>query len=128
MAIHLSSVLGLAYEFPIKQSRVQIVDHPEIKMIALLVVAAKLCYPLNGSAAASTGIKSLPRLNWEAWKAAYKQRTPEPPPPEHEKYADVTATQVADMSGPELDDYLAYLANLNEHKSKLLAVNAAASI
>lgn len=112
-------MLGLSYQFPISQSRVHIVDHPEIQMIALLVVAAKLCFPLEGPAAALSWIHSIPRLNWNAWKTAYDKQSPARSPPAHEKYEGVTATNVAAMTGQELDSYLKYLIGRHDHTSKL---------
>lgn len=122
VAMHLSTVLKLTYQFPIKQSRVHIVDHPEILMMALLIVSAKLCYSLDGRNAALSWIQSIPRLDWRKWKTAYDERTPERQPPEHEKYEDITATQVSAMPPEELNEYLAHLASRHDHRSKSLLI------
>ena len=86
--------------------------------MALLVVAAKLCYPMEESLAALSWIEPLPRLDWNRWKNGYVTHTPEIPPAESAKFQGMTATQVAEMTPEELDDYLGHLAGLYDHNSK----------
>lgn len=77
VAKKLAAMLGSRFSYPVKANRILPLDHPEIHVVALLVVATKLCLPFSGSQHSHPicEMPFEPRFDWDAWKRVMKART-----------------------------------------------------
>ena len=114
------NLLELNFQFPFEKPRVNSFDHPEIKLMAVLVAAAKMCYPLKAKSAHSlpeAGSNALPRLDWEHWSNAVANHRMAPSTFGKKTYDDITPSKLAGLGGQELEDYLAHVAGVPDHRS-----------
>lgn len=112
------SVLGYQFHWPVENSRIYALHHPEIRLVALLVVATKLCFSSQGMShlqTHDTGAPSLPTLDWGKWQEAMAQMARAPP--ESQNFDDANANKVATMSDEELAAYFSYVSSFIEKKS-----------
>ncbi len=62
------TVLQLPLQFPLHKSRIFPLDHPEIVLVALLIVATKLCFPFaDDQDSLLKGVNGISRLSWSQW-------------------------------------------------------------
>lgn len=96
-------------------------DHPEIRLVTLLILATKLCFPFKGNQPSTEGLGTayLPRFEWETWRQGLVQH------PEDEelsnkvaKFEAMTPNQVVHMNDEELDAYFAHITGLVDKRSK----------
>lgn len=123
MARKLASILGYQFQFPIDRLSNTRLDYPEIRLIALLIVATKLSFPFseNTSISQPPNFDSLemPRLDWEKWR-----RGIEGLPTQHDTktgnydFNKVTPSQVVSMDDEQLDAYFAHVSSLIDVTSK----------
>ncbi|KAJ6784237.1 hypothetical protein PWT90_10327 [Aphanocladium album] len=84
-------------------------------LVALLVVATKLCFPFNGGSplTVSDDGLTLPSFDWEAWQSAKGQ----PPSDKRRTFDGVTPSDVANMADDDLDAYFRHIASFLEKKN-----------
>lgn len=113
----LCNVLGYRFHLPVQSTRVYPLHNPEIRLIALLIVATKLCFPFSGGSplTVSNDGLTLPSFDWNSWQAAKGQPSPDEP----RTFDDVTPSDVANMTDDDLDAYFRHIASFLEKKSKL---------
>lgn len=105
----LSAILDCRFSFPSKDSANLRLSHPEIQLVALLVVATKLCFPFKGKGAmlcASASVK-LPDFDWAKWQEQ-KIKSPEE---RGFNFDDFTPGEVASLSNDEFNAYLAHVSS-----------------
>ena len=115
------SAMHVPLLWPIHKSRRFILDHPEILLIAVTVVAAKLSFPFQGYQSlfqeVNTNQDSV--FRWTKWRkvmrdhsAAYRLPKDEP------SFEKITVDDVARMTPKELDVYFSHIASLIDKKRK----------
>ncbi|RDA91022.1 hypothetical protein CP533_2543 [Ophiocordyceps camponoti-saundersi (nom. inval.)] len=97
MTKRLARLLHSRFHFPTqssRSSRIMLLDHPEIRLVVLLIIATKLCFPFSNN---HSSIKSyLPRFNWEAWmRGMSRSLQTRGVPEERSSFGPVTPKQVA---------------------------------
>lgn len=120
----LASILGYQFHFPTGKSSNPRLDYPEIRLMALLIVATKLYFPLPSDSSASylqiAGSLEIPTLDWATWRQGKSNL-----PTQHEKettkfdFDKVTPSQVVSMADDELDAYFAHVSSLIDSNSEL---------
>lgn len=117
MARKLASIMGYQFQFPIERLSNTRLDYPEIRLIALLVVATKLSFPFSEdtsiSQPATFDSLEMPKLDWERWRRG-KQSLPTQQETKTGKYdfKKVTPSQIVSMDDGELDAYFAHVSSL----------------
>ncbi|XXG99284.1 Vacuolar protein sorting-associated protein 52 [Hypoxylon texense] len=105
----ITKILKADYSYPIGGKRIRTIDNPEVFLTAVLVVSAKLLYPLDN-------IERPPRsdedprnvkVNWAQWQESMREETNETSPNllRGEEYK-VTAEDVLGLDKTKLDDYM----------------------
>ncbi|KAL7926324.1 hypothetical protein ACQKWADRAFT_282450 [Trichoderma austrokoningii] len=117
VARKLASILGYQFQFPIERLSNTRLDYPEIRLMALLIVATKLSFPLSEETSISQSPNfnsfEMPRFDWERWRRG-KQSLPT----QHDKktgrydFNKVTPSQIVSMDDEELDAYFAHVSSL----------------
>ncbi|PHH71113.1 hypothetical protein CDD83_5268 [Cordyceps sp. RAO-2017] len=66
----LTVLLNSRFSFPTNKGKILLLDHPEIHLVTLLVIATKLCFPLKDKPIILDGNNAsfLPSLDWKSWK------------------------------------------------------------
>ncbi|PHH73850.1 hypothetical protein CDD82_5239 [Ophiocordyceps australis] len=111
VAKRLSTLLECLWEYPVDKPRLQPLDSPEILLIALVVVATKLCFPFK---LCNPLIKGLPLMKWDCWK----QASPDEPKQHKQGYGRrgrfdrVTPNQVVNMCDSDLEAYFQHIASI----------------
>ena len=117
-------MLGYRFSFPVNNTRILPLDHPEIRLASLLVLATKLCFPFKVNEPSNEGLGTayMPQVEWEAWKRALIQH------PDDKDLSDkaavfeaMTPNQVVHMTDEELDAYFAHVSGLVDNKSKFFS-------
>ncbi|KAI2624302.1 hypothetical protein GGR54DRAFT_595887 [Hypoxylon sp. NC1633] len=105
----IAEILKTSYSYPTGGKRIRTMDNPEVLLISLIVVSAKLLYPLDG-------IERPPRteadlrvvkFDWEKWREVMQDDTNETSCNlvRGEEYK-VTPEDVLNMDKVKLDDYM----------------------
>ncbi|SPJ71383.1 related to polymerase I core factor (CF) subunit [Fusarium torulosum] len=114
------SMMKFSFQLPIEQSRRFHIDYPEILLIAAVVVAAKLCFPLgrHSPLLQVTSTEHNIRFNWTKWHKGIQELIDASKVPGKEPGFDkVTTDQVASMTTEELDRYFAHIASTIDRKN-----------
>ncbi|KAL7785975.1 hypothetical protein V8C37DRAFT_393052 [Trichoderma ceciliae] len=117
VARKLASILGYRFQFPTERLSNPRLDYPEIRLMALLIVATKLSFPFPGSTSIpqlqNTGSLQMPTLDWERWRRG-KDKLPTQQDTKASKFDfdRVTPSQVVSMADDELDAYFAHVSSL----------------
>ncbi|OAR01752.1 hypothetical protein LLEC1_06780 [Akanthomyces lecanii] len=108
-------ILGYRFHLPVQNTRVYPLHNPEIRLIALLIVATKLCFPFNGGSplTVSDDGLTLPSFDWNTWQSAKGQSSPGKP----RSFDGVTPSDVASMTDDDLDAYFRHIASFLEKKN-----------
>ncbi|KAL7933808.1 hypothetical protein V8C35DRAFT_303959 [Trichoderma chlorosporum] len=123
VARKLASILGYQFHFPTEKLSNPRLDFPEIRLMALLIVATKLCFPLSEDVSIS-GLQNanslqMPTLDWERWRQGRRslptQRETNSTKFDFDK---VTPSQVVSMDDDELDAYFAHVSSLIDTTSE----------
>lgn len=124
VARRLASILGYQFHFPTERSSNPRLDYPEIRLMALLIVATKLYFPLPGTNSVprlqNASSFEMPTLDWERWRQGKSNL-----PTQREKktnkfdFDKVTPSQVVSMADDELDAYFAHVSSLIDSTSEL---------
>ena len=116
----LIAALDLTFRFPLAKAKIFPIDHPEVLLISVLMVATKICFPLTfaQSPLSEDNITSIPRLDWQAWGQVISQAPGRDQPSSSKLDIDsITPEQVVSMTDSELDEYFSRVASLNDKKS-----------
>ncbi|POR36640.1 RNA polymerase I-specific transcription initiation factor rrn7 [Tolypocladium paradoxum] len=117
----LSASLGYRFQFPVNNTKILPLDHPEIRLVTLVIFATKLCFPFEGNQLSTEGLGTayLPRFEWEAWKQGLVRH------PEDEELSNkaaeveaMTPNQVVHMNDEELDAYFAHITGLVDRRNE----------
>lgn len=96
-------------------------DHPEILLVSLLVVSAKLCFPFKEAGSESKGFR------WSQWASQAREpieltntnsRNLGP-----DGLKEITADQVVSMNDTELNKYLEFVSSFTDNRSKFPATD-----
>ncbi|KAM4064731.1 ubiquitin family protein [Hirsutella rhossiliensis] len=114
----LAATLKSHFRFPVDKTKILPLGHPEIRLVALLVVATKLCFPFGNrkSRLHGPGGVELPRLDWDTWKQGFLPPLGEPPRG-NANFAETTPSQVALMSDEEFEAYSTHVLSLTGGKT-----------
>lgn len=113
-------IQGLSYEFhfPVELRRTFPLHHPEIRLVSLLIVATKLCFPFSGRSIPFSidGMQLLPSMDWNRLQELITQ--PEDPSKSYD-FQNVAGSDIAMMSEEKLATYFEYVSSFIEKKSEL---------
>jgi RNA polymerase I-specific transcription initiation factor RRN7 len=115
--------MSFSFQLPIEQSRRFHIDYPEILLISVVIVAAKLCFPLGRHAPLLqvTETESKIKFDWAKWqKDIHELIDPSQASEKGPSFDNITVDQVTSMTAEELDQYFAHIASTIDKKSKLL--------
>lgn len=112
--------MGFSFMIPLRTARTFIIDQPEVLLIASIIVAAKLCFPLDGGPSPILHAEGREvRLVWKTWAEemrdvtkALDQSLDKP------NYDGCTASQITSMNLEDLDAYFAYIAGSIDKRSR----------
>ncbi|KAI5466577.1 ubiquitin family-domain-containing protein [Mariannaea sp. PMI_226] len=114
------SVLGVTFQLPIDKSRTFILDYPEVLIVAVMIVSAKLCYPFGSHDplfdvfGADQGL----RFDWGKWREVVAELHDPKDALNESTFDKMTAGRVTSMSSGELDKYFAHIASLINKKNE----------
>ncbi|KAG5983834.1 hypothetical protein E4U55_006984 [Claviceps digitariae] len=109
----LIAILNYYFEYPTIKTKILPFDHPELRLVAFLVVSTKLVFPLNhGQCSSMVSLRNfMPRMDWNRWKteytenlARYKSQMLERP-----SFEDLTPNKITNLEDEEFDAFVAYL-------------------
>ncbi|KAK5998204.1 Ubiquitin [Cladobotryum mycophilum] len=121
LAHKLSALLGYRFSFPVEKQANQRLDHPEIRLVALLVVATKLCFPFDSIRSPIQYSNSiyLPLFNWDEWGAdKIEMLGQRDASSDKTMFDNITPGQVAVMNSEELDAYFAHISSLIDKRNE----------
>ena len=109
--IRLAHLLQCDFDFPSpERESVYLAEHPELELIALLVMATKLSYPFDQvERHPSTATESAAlAIDWNSWSEIYSQFriTKSSTAEDQERLFGVTEHDIMGMGDEELDEYL----------------------
>ncbi|KAG6007726.1 hypothetical protein E4U43_000267 [Claviceps pusilla] len=108
----LIATLHYSFEYPAIKAKIFPFDHPELRLVAFLVVSTKLGFPFHHDQCSSlVSLRHvLPRINWGRWKteytenlAKYKSQILERP-----SFQDLTPETITNLEDDEFDAFMAY--------------------
>lgn len=114
--------MRFSFQLPIEQSRRFHLDYPEILLISIVLVAAKLCFPLGRHAPLLqvAGAEPNIRFDWTKWqKSIHELIDPSQASGKDPNFEKITVDQVTSMTAEELNDYFAHIASTIDKKSML---------
>ncbi|KID90740.1 forms a complex with the other RRN protein RRN6 and RRN11 [Metarhizium guizhouense ARSEF 977] len=121
VARRLASALDLMFYFPVSKAKIYFLDNPEIQLISLLVVATKMCFPLDPSQPSLLDPAGccLPQFNWASWKTGFSSDGPKSGKETQEQveFEHITPNQVTKLSDEKFDAYVAHLSESIGHGS-----------
>ncbi|KAI0478998.1 hypothetical protein GGR56DRAFT_355464 [Xylariaceae sp. FL0804] len=105
----LAEILQADYSYPTKGSKIRTMENPEVLLITLVVVSAKILYPLDGTGQQPRTHYG-PRataMNWTKWQEVMAEEPAERLPNliRGEEYK-VTANDALSLDKPKLDDFM----------------------
>ncbi|KAH7327903.1 ubiquitin family-domain-containing protein [Stachybotrys elegans] len=114
----LADILSCSFELPVKRSKIYPIHHPELLVIALLVVAAKLAFPFPGVHGGLRTTSQL-RFSWHTWNSKMSRLHEEQPRPTMPpNYDNITPGEVVSMDEDSLEAYFSFLVGLNDGKNE----------
>ncbi|KAF0642095.1 hypothetical protein FPSE5266_09178 [Fusarium pseudograminearum] len=114
------SVMRFSFQLPIEQSRRFHIDYPEILLISVVLVAAKLCFPLGRHAPLLqvAGAEPNIRFDWTKWqKSIHELLDPSQASGKDPIFEKITVDQVISMTAEELNEYFAHIASTIDKKN-----------
>jgi RNA polymerase I-specific transcription initiation factor RRN7 len=108
----LGKIVNYDYAFPSSYSRrAPYLAYPEARLLALLIIAVKLCHPFDGiqRSARSTTEPAAVAVDWTKWTELHDKFEREEKPDfaaGKRNAAEITEYDVFNMSGEELDKYM----------------------
>ncbi|KAG6005857.1 hypothetical protein E4U21_007565 [Claviceps maximensis] len=113
VAKRLIATLNYSFEYPAIKTKIFPFDHPELRLVAFLVVSTKLSFPLtHGQCSSLVNLRHImPRMDWGRWGSAftenlakYKSQILERP-----SFEDLTPEDITGLEDEEFDAFVAYL-------------------
>ncbi|KAI0828442.1 hypothetical protein F5Y06DRAFT_283211 [Hypoxylon sp. FL0890] len=104
----ITDILKADYTYPTGGKRIRTMDNPEVLLISLVVVSAKLLYPLDGierPPRSHEDPRSL-RVDWAKWRQAMQDDTIETSSLQRGEEYKVTPEDVLTMDKVKLDDFM----------------------
>ncbi|KAG6075050.1 hypothetical protein E4U15_005838 [Claviceps sp. LM218 group G6] len=118
----LVATFDYCFEFPALKARTTPFDHPEIKLLAFLVVSTKLCFPLNHGQSVSLASPSLliPRFDWEKWKVGYTEQLEKlrRQISERPSFEELSPEKITNLEDGEFDAFVSYLRDTIGNNTK----------
>ncbi|GKU02567.1 polymerase i core factor subunit [Fusarium langsethiae] len=114
------SVMRFSFQLPIERSRRFHIDYPEILLISIVLVAAKLCFPLGRHAPLLqvAGTETNIKFDWTKWqKGIHELVDPSQASEKEPSFDKITVDQVTSMTAEELDQYFAHIASTIDKKN-----------
>ncbi|KAI0152181.1 hypothetical protein F4776DRAFT_15479 [Hypoxylon sp. NC0597] len=104
----MSEILKVDYSYPTGGKRIRTMDNPEVLLISLVVVAAKLLYPLDGveRPPQSHGDPRNLKIDWARWQQVMQDNTAETSGLRRGEEYKVTPEDVLMMDKEKLDDFM----------------------
>ena len=104
-------LLCIDFSFPVPGRQQRVSGHPEMMLLSLIVIAVKLLYPFDDKERLAESLKdpTILTFDWALWLEAREQQNSLLNGLEHlprGSEINVTETDVMQMSGEQLDDYL----------------------
>jgi RNA polymerase I-specific transcription initiation factor RRN7 len=114
-----ASILSIGYSYPLRKSRLRLIDYPEILLVACLVVSTKCLMPFqdNDTHPNSKNTSVSLDFNWDRWQEIMRPHLRENESTDESDFKNVTPNKIATMTLDELDQYFAHVASLIENKS-----------
>ena len=118
----LSAALECSLQFPTSKSRIFPIDHPEIILVSLIIVATKLLFPLQDNQLSSLdfgGVSAPLKIDWKTWaKIEEHSESSVSLSGSTSNFQDMSAEKVVAMTEEELDGYFSHISSLIDKKSK----------
>lgn len=110
--------MDLRFSLPTGDARINVLSYPEIQLMALLLVATRICFPFEGLPLNFyvDGQQALPAFDWASWNAAIGDTSD--PKGSALDLSNVKPGQVAVMSDDELKDYFEQVSSFVEKRSE----------
>jgi len=102
-----------------KELKAGLQDNPELRLVAVLILTVKLCFPFEGEPQFD---KQLPALDWDAWTKAMSSAADslkEEAAAKH--YSRVTSGELLAMTPEQFDDYFAKASRDIENRGMIVA-------
>lgn len=102
----MNRLLQLGFAFNMKKKRFKILNHPDVLLLACIVVSTKLIYPLDGQDRVPVSYRdpSSLRLDWDKWREL--MRDPDSEGLERRDMQKVKPEDAWAMTDRKIDDYL----------------------
>lgn len=120
---HLLTLLNLDFTFPLNTRVTPLSVHPEIRLIALLIIIVKLFYPFDSRPRYPTTVTepAAAVINWDVWNVTRSRYNGHPKAKgakSHERYLDTTDEDVMRMSERDLDGFMDWFGRtyVGEHE------------
>nr|XP_036575751.1 forms a complex with the other rrn protein rrn6 and rrn11 [Colletotrichum truncatum]KAF6782375.1 forms a complex with the other rrn protein rrn6 and rrn11 [Colletotrichum truncatum] len=119
IARRIPPIVNLSYEFPLGKSRLRLIHHPEILLIATVVFTAMQYFPLESTPMLQDNNYFLvPNFQWEEWQDVMAPALANEPTTLTHDYLSVTASQITSMEPADLDEYFTQLSLSNDAQSE----------
>lgn len=114
----MTRLLQLAFTFHMNKKRFKILDHPDVLLVACIVVSTKLIHPFDGQERVPVSYRdpSSLQIDWNKWKELMRD-----PDSEGMERRDMHKVQPEDawlMTDRKIDDYLAWFEQTQIQPSK----------
>lgn len=121
VARRLASSLGLVFCFPTTKSRIYALDNPEVQIVSVLAVAAKMCFPFEISRLSLLDLTGclLPSFSWETWKSIFPREGSnlDQGAQEQNGFDNLTPNQITSMTDEDFDAYMTHLSASIDHSN-----------
>ncbi|KAI9167239.1 eukaryotic translation initiation factor 5A [Paramyrothecium foliicola] len=117
IARQLADLLQCPFGLPVHKSKIYPLDHPEVLLVALLVVATKLAFPFESRYNSLLQFKFTPTFNWTVW-AESEVTSPEKSARDKPDYDQISAEDVASMSDEALSAYFSHVSSFIDRNNE----------
>jgi RNA polymerase I-specific transcription initiation factor RRN7 len=104
--------LGLDYSFPATQPRIRAIDHPEILLVSIVVLATQYCFPFEdvGLPDQHGTYVQIPQMDWAKWEELMAPIMNRARDSEELDYKTVTAADITNMTPEQLEKYFTHMS------------------
>ncbi|KAH7375602.1 hypothetical protein B0T11DRAFT_270606 [Plectosphaerella cucumerina] len=105
-------ILGLDYSFPSAQPRIRAIDHPEILLVSIVVLATQYCFPFEdvGLPDQHGTYVQIPQMDWAKWEELMAPIMNRARDSEELDYKTVTAADITNMTPEQLEKYFTHMS------------------
>lgn len=105
-------VLGLEYSFPAPQARIRAIQHPEILLVSIIVLATQYCFPFEdvGLPEQHETYVQVPRLDWAKWEELMAPIMDKVRDSEQIDFKAASAADITIMTPEQLDQYFTHMS------------------